>query len=200
MGRIKLRCANVSKSTVYTALKAYGRGKNRFDNKHLKPADNQLIKGIFKQILFYLGIPFSDTKYLSVSSYLFRQKMERHNFTSYYRVYKNDTTVTEVSTNDFIPLTTRHFKAGLVTGPPVDVLCSIPSYYFLPVGNAMYYGYATKIKAMEMAKAGAIKHINVMLKAGLSRNTELMQYRCDHYTDLNVTLREANINTLANKN
>ncbi|OKS89196.1 hypothetical protein RG47T_4678 [Mucilaginibacter polytrichastri] len=39
-------------------------------NKHLKPADNQLIKGIFKKILLirlYLGIPFSDTKYLSVS-------------------------------------------------------------------------------------------------------------------------------------
>lgn len=126
--------------------------------------------------------------------------MERHNFTRYYRVYKNDTTVTEVSTNNFIPLTTRHFKAGCVVGPPIDVLCAIPSYYSLPADDAMYYGYSNKIEAMEMAKAGAIRHINVMLKAGLSRSTELMQYRSDHYTDLNVTLREANIHTLANKN
>jgi hypothetical protein len=126
--------------------------------------------------------------------------MEQHNFTKYYRVYKNDTTVTEVSTNDFIPLTTRHFKAGWVIGPPVDVLCAIPAYYSLPADDAMYYGYANRIEALEMAKVGAIRYINVMLKAGLSRNTELMQYRCDHYTDLNVTLREANIHTLTNKN
>jgi hypothetical protein len=126
--------------------------------------------------------------------------MEKHNFTKYFRVYKNDTKVTEVSTNDFVPLTTKHFKAGWNIGPPVDVLCSIPSYYSLPADDAMYYGYSSKIKALEMAKVGAIRHINVMLKAGLRRNAELMQYRSDHYTDLNVTLREANIHTLANKN
>lgn len=126
--------------------------------------------------------------------------MEKHNFTKYYRVYKNDTKVTEVSTNDFVPLTAKLFKAGYTYGPPVDVLCAIPSYYCLPADDAMYYGYSTEIKAMEMAKAAAIRHINVMLKAGLSRNTELMQYRSDHYIDLNVTLREANIHRLSNKN
>ena len=126
--------------------------------------------------------------------------MEKHNFTKYYRVYKNDTAVTEVSTNDFISLTTRHFKAIGVTNPPVDVLCSIPPLYSLPTDDTMYYGYSNKIKALEMAKAGAIRYINAMLKAGVSRNTELMQYRSDHYTDLNVTLREANIHILTNKN
>jgi len=126
--------------------------------------------------------------------------MEKHNFTKYYRVYKNDTKVTEVSTNDFIPLTTRHFKAGWLIGPPVDVLCSIPSCYSLPADDAMYYGYASKVKALEMAKVGAIRHINAMLKAGPAANNELMKYRSDHYNDLNVTLRDANIHRLNNNN
>ncbi len=125
--------------------------------------------------------------------------MEKHNFTKYYRVYKNDTTVTEVSANDFIPLTTRHFKTGWVTGPPVDVLCAIPSPYYLPADNAMYYGYASKIKAMEMAKAGALRYINIMIKEVEQGINKLKQYRVDHYTDLTDTLMEANIRRLENE-
>ncbi|OKS89195.1 hypothetical protein [Mucilaginibacter polytrichastri] len=126
--------------------------------------------------------------------------MEKHNFTKYYRVYKNDTRVTEVSTNDFMLPTTRHFKASWVTGPPVDVLCTIPSYYSLPADDAMYYGYTSKVKAMEMAKATAVRHFNAMIKEGEKGIDKLMQYRADHYTDLNITLLETNINRPENKN
>lgn len=123
--------------------------------------------------------------------------MKQNNFIKYYRVYKNGTSVTEVSANDFLPrlLST---KSVLTSGKPVDVLCSIPSQqYSLPADGAMYYGYLDKIKAMEMAKAGALTHIEIMIKYVEDGIEKLRQYRYDHYQDLNFTLLEDNIRRLS---
>ena len=60
--------------------------------------------------------------------------MRRQHFIRYYRVYKDDTAVTEASVNDFKPVLPRRLatKPAGVTWPRA-VLCSI-SLYSLPPG------------------------------------------------------------------
>jgi len=122
--------------------------------------------------------------------------MRHQYFIKYYRVYKNDTAVTEVSANDFKPVLQRRLgtKPADVTGPR-DVLCSIP-LYSLPPDENMFYGYLDKAIAMEKAKAGALVYINQMVKEVERGIQKLEQYRNDHYDDLNVNLLDANINKI----
>lgn len=125
--------------------------------------------------------------------------MPRNNFTRYYRVYKNSTTVTEVSANDFRPLNIIDPKTSRWTGPLVDVLCSIPSYYSLPPDHMMYYGYTCKAKAMEMARASARKYIELKINDIEKGIGQLKQYRLDRNADINITLLDANVRRLKNQ-
>jgi len=107
--------------------------------------------------------------------------MEQHNFIRFYRVFEHDTSVTEISTNDFALAASGRFDTAL------------SPLYSLPTDGTMFYGYADKAHAMEMAKAGALKYIDRLIDEGDKSSAKLEQYRYDHYDDLNVNLVEANI-------
>lgn len=66
----------------------------------------------------------------------------------------------------------------------------------LPSDNSMFYGYMSRITAMERAKAGALKYINNMIREIEQGIKKLIQYRNDHYEDLNVNLLDDNIRRL----
>ncbi|MDO3628163.1 hypothetical protein [Mucilaginibacter sp. BT774] len=120
--------------------------------------------------------------------------MKQRNYIRYFRVFKNDTVVTEVSTNDFQPLKFKPFKKDWLIGNTKDVFCAIASVnYSLPIDDALFYGYSTRAKAMEMAKAGALAHINALIVMGKDGELALYEYRFHHYQDLTVSLVEANI-------
>jgi hypothetical protein len=106
--------------------------------------------------------------------------MKQHNYFRYFRVFHNDTVVTEISTNDFHPLKLMQANQGQVT-------------YSLPINERLFYGYLTQAKAMEMAKAGALKHINSLIDEGKPGEKALYKYRFDHFQDLTVNLVEGNI-------
>ena len=116
--------------------------------------------------------------------------MRSLSLTKFYRVYKNDTAVTEISVNDFKPHVALSFKRGI----PVTA-GGYFNYSLLP-DESMYYGYPDRAEAMEKAKAGALAYIEVMMKDAQSAINKLVLYRHDHYTDLNVTLLDANIQKL----
>ncbi len=123
--------------------------------------------------------------------------MKKITYLKYYRVYKNGTSVTEVSANDFRPVRANRFKKGWLVNAPVDVLCAIPVQgYTLPADDLMYYGYTSRVEAMEKAKSGAMAYINAMIKGIEQGIATLRQYRNDHYEDLNVNLLDANIRRL----
>ena len=48
---------------------------------------------------------------------------------------------------------------------------------------------------MEMAKAGALEHINSLIAMGKDGELALYEYRFHHYQDLTVNLVEENINS-----
>lgn len=123
--------------------------------------------------------------------------MHKVNFTSYYRVFKNDTDVTKISVNDFKPVKQRRSVRRSFNGHPVDVLCSIPKNpYSLPADKDMFYGYVSRSRAMEKAKAGAQSYISHMIKEIECGLAKLKEYRAAHYEDLNITLLDANIRRL----
>ncbi len=123
--------------------------------------------------------------------------MEKLSFIRYYRVYLHDTRVTEISANDFKPVNRRRFKNGWLDGPPVNTASPVPSHvYCLPKGELMFYGYSSRIKAMEMAKSGALAYIARLVKNAERSIRKLKQYREDHYDDLNVNLLDAAIRKL----
>ncbi|MDV6217845.1 hypothetical protein R1T15_25250 [Mucilaginibacter sp. L3T2-6] len=123
--------------------------------------------------------------------------MKKNNFIKYYRVYKNDTSVTEVSVNDFKPVLPGRFKRGIPIAGPGDAHCPLPCFeYSLPPDGSMFFGYPDKVTAMEKAKAGALAYINEMIKEVELGIKKLVQYRNDHYEDLNINLLDANIRRL----
>jgi hypothetical protein len=70
----------------------------------------------------------------------------------------------------------------------VDGLGQIPGFqYSLPLDDSMFYGYTDKVTAMEKAKYGALKYINHMIREVEQGIKKLVQYRNDHYEDLNST-------------
>jgi len=125
--------------------------------------------------------------------------MKQQNYTRYYRVFKNDTIITEFSANDFQPLKLKASGGKWIianTGEILGAIADIP--YVLPPLGVLYYGYKTHAKAMEGAKAGALYYINSLIAMGEAGAQTLLQYRMDHYEDLNINLVETNIYEVEN--
>ena len=110
----------------------------------------------------------------------------------FYKVYKNDTTVVEVSANDFESFDTAYSK--------IKAACVLNSrqwpVFSLPADEFMYCGFLSEIKAMKHAKAGALKHIAKLIEGGDATYHLLLEYRETHYYDLNFHLTEKNITEL----
>jgi len=123
--------------------------------------------------------------------------MKQQNYVRYFRVFKNDTLVTEISTNDFRPLKLRASGKHWLIGNTGEVLCTIASVNYA-LSDSPFYGYKTCVEAMEMAKAGALSYINSLIAMGKPGEQSLRQYRMDHYEDLNINLVEANIYKVEN--
>jgi hypothetical protein len=123
--------------------------------------------------------------------------MKDHNYIKYFRVFKNDTAVKEVSANDFKPVRPKEFKHRDSAESPSKMLY-LSSYvrYSLPDDTQMFYGYKTQVEAMKKAKAGALGYLNKMIKDVELGIQKLKRYRADHYDDLNFTLLECNIRRL----
>jgi hypothetical protein len=110
----------------------------------------------------------------------------------FYKVFKNDTAVNEVFTNDFKPFRSTYLK--------IKTACSLHSAirpaFSLVDDDHSYYGSLSRIKAMEHAKAGALKYIGKLIDGGEKSYNLLLQYREDHYEDLNINLVDRNIRKL----
>ncbi len=100
----------------------------------------------------------------------------------YYRVYKNETAVYEISDMDFKPGLTAHFVRGNI--------------YSMPQDDKMFYDYTDRIEAMKKAKAGALCYIDSLITKAEDGIDNLKQYRIDHYDDLNINLIDSNIRRL----
>jgi hypothetical protein len=125
--------------------------------------------------------------------------MEQQNYIRYFRVFKHDTVITEISTNDFRPPTLRPSGKDWLVGNTTTVLGAIADIsYALPPLGVLFFGYKTRAKAMEGAKAGALAYINLLIAMGEAGEQTLLQYRMDHYEDLNINLVEANIYEVKN--
>ncbi|GAB2695061.1 hypothetical protein GCM10027037_18360 [Mucilaginibacter koreensis] len=124
--------------------------------------------------------------------------MKQNNYNRYFRVFMYDTAVTEISTNDFKPVNHQLFVRRVSRADDFkDHLCQLSdSHYSLPVAEQMFYGYMTRIRALEKAKAGAQKYINELTRQAEASINQLKQYRMAHYQDLSSTLLEANIRRL----
>lgn len=95
----------------------------------------------------------------------------------YYRVYQNQTAITEVSVNNFTQL--KPFEFGRI--------------YALPRESELFREYTDRATAMEQAKAGALVHIQSMILNVERGITKLIAYRNEHHDDLNINLLESNI-------
>jgi hypothetical protein len=112
--------------------------------------------------------------------------MKKNNYTRYFRFLKNDTAINDVSTNDFkSPVKFQHIAA---------------TTYFLITKAPFYYGFLSRTRAMEMAKAGALEYMETLIDQGRSGMDALLKYRDDHYEDLNETLTYAHIEAIKNQN
>ncbi len=123
--------------------------------------------------------------------------MKRVPLFKYYRVFKNQTTVTVKSANDFKPVNGFDLAASLMLNKNIDGQSpSLDAGFVLPEDELMFYAYTTRVRAMEMAKSGALSYINKMIaevELGIKR---LKDYRSQHYQDLNINLIDANIRKL----
>ena len=100
-------------------------------------------------------------------------------YCKYYRVDKNDTLVKEVSANDFKPVRrVGQDKATVIT---------------LQNDAGEYSMYTDLGQAMEKAKAGAQAYIEQLIALGEEGLPKLLQYRMDHYEDLNFNLVDDHI-------
>lgn len=102
----------------------------------------------------------------------------------YFRVYLYQTTVSEVLPEYLRPVTAR-------------LLNSNPTYSLLSE-DERFCDYPGRVRAMECAKKGALSHINKLIKDRDGAD-ELVQYRFDHYDDLNFHLTEENIRKIENE-
>jgi hypothetical protein len=107
------------------------------------------------------------------------EKLKKSGPRAYYKIYrvdKSDTAITEISANDFRNCSAR--PSGTLRLEPGALQFSL----FTDIGQAM-----------EKAKSGAQAHIERLTWRGEEGLPELLQYRMDHYEDLNINLVEANI-------
>ncbi|QJD95492.1 hypothetical protein HH214_06190 [Mucilaginibacter robiniae] len=124
--------------------------------------------------------------------------MKKNSLFRYYRVFKNDTTVTEISTNNFklLPALLSQRVFPVHSNIQEEVTHHVHSGYILPDDSEMFYGYASKTMAMRKAKAGALQHINRLIAEVTQGINKLKTHRALHYQDLNDTLLESNIRKL----
>lgn len=95
-------------------------------------------------------------------------------------------------------------KAGDTAVHPAYLLCwpapvhpaAVSGYRLLPE-EERFADYPGLVTALEKAKAGALAHIDSLISQGEAGLPELLQYRMDHYEDLNVNLTAANISRIA---
>ena len=117
------------------------------------------------------------------------QKNIRKPYLKFYKVFKNETSVTGIFTNDF-----KSFKPTLIK---IKAACSLHSKehpaLFILNDEFMFYGFLSRIRAMEFAKARALKHISKLIDSGEKGYQLLLKYREDHYEDLNINLTDRNI-------
>jgi hypothetical protein len=113
-------------------------------------------------------------------------------FFKFYKVLKNDTAVVEVSANDFKPFDAVYSE--------IKTNCVLNTgqcpFFSLPADEFMFCGFLSEIKAMEHAKAGALKYIAKLIEGGDATYNLLLEYREAHYDDLNIHLTEKNIRQL----
>lgn len=110
----------------------------------------------------------------------------KQHYYQYYEVKHHETAITAFSVNDFRPR-----KNAPATALPV-VFTLLPGWnkadVFTDIGQAM-----------EKAKATTLAAINNLLKGGETTLPQLLQYRMDHYEDLNVNLVDANVQKMENE-
>jgi len=125
----------------------------------------------------------------AINSIKLLPKKIRKPYLKFYKVFKNDTSVTGIFTNDFKP-----FKPTLVK---IKAACALHSKahpaLFILNDEFMFYGFLSRIRAMEFAKAMALKYINKLIDSGEKGYQLLIKYREDHYDDLNINLTDRNI-------
>ncbi|MDB5135016.1 MAG: hypothetical protein JWP37_1619 [Mucilaginibacter sp.] len=119
-------------------------------------------------------------------------KSTKKPYFKFYKVLKNDTTVSEVSTNDFKP-----FEAAF---QKIKTTCNLHSAestaFSLWSDDGSFYGFLSRVIAMEHAKAGALAYIGKLIEEGEKSNDLLLKYREDHYDDLNFNLTDRNIKNI----
>ena len=110
----------------------------------------------------------------------------------FYKVFKNETSVTAVFVNDF-----KTFKPTFLK---IKTACALSSAqhpaFCLPADDYMFHGFLSRIRAMEYAKAGALKYISKLIDDGEKGYELLLKYRDEHYEDLNINLTDKNIRKL----
>jgi len=128
-------------------------------------------------------------KMSTINSIKLLPKNIRMPYLKFYTVFKDDTSVTEVFTNDFKPFKPTLFK--------IKAACALHSKehpaLFMLDDEFMFYGFLSRIRAMEFAKARALKYINKLIDSGENGYQLLLKYREDHYEDLNINLTDRNI-------
>ncbi|MCR8558853.1 hypothetical protein KXD93_14440 [Mucilaginibacter sp. BJC16-A38] len=107
--------------------------------------------------------------------------MKRQPYFKYYQVLKPDTTVTEISTNDFKPVVQRFVPNTQLS---------------LVQDSEIFYGNTSLVHALEKAKKGAQEYIGQLIKEGEPALPRLLQYRIDHYEDLWFNLVDNNLRRL----
>jgi len=119
-------------------------------------------------------------------------KSTRKPYCKFYKVLKNDTSVTEVSTNDFKSFGPAYLK--------IKAACSLHSVgspaFSLRSDDEFFYGFLSRVVAMEHAKAGALAYIGQLIEQGEKSIALLLKYREDHYDDLNFNLTDRNIKNI----
>ncbi len=95
----------------------------------------------------------------------------------YYQVCKYDTAIAEIRMVDLKPVT---------AGPLVQNLRLTEEF-------SQVYTCRSLIAAMEKAKVTALCYINMLIEKGKTGQEALLQYRIDHYEDLNINLVDTNI-------
>jgi hypothetical protein len=128
-------------------------------------------------------------KMSAINSIELLPKNIRKPYLKFYKVFKNGTSVTEAFTNNF-----ESFKPTLTK---IKAACASHSKehpaLFILEGEFMFYGFLSRIRAMEFAKAGALRYINKLIDSGKIGYKLLIKYREDHYEDLNINLTDRNI-------
>lgn len=111
-----------------------------------------------------------------VPAFLTKTGKTGHVYYRYFQVDQNDTTIRVISANNFKPNGSR--PSGALRLQP----------------GIRHFWLSTDIgRTMKRAKANAQACIEALIARGEEGRPELLQYRIDHYEDLNINLVEANI-------